>query len=86
VYNDHINHGDADMNTAALSKKLEKAQANYADAVASITLDELLNGVTCPIKAAKIDKAVNALGRIKSTIAVREEAAKLKAAFMDAAA
>lgn len=74
------------MNTVTLNKSLEKAQAAYADAVASITLDELLNGVTCPLKAARIDKAVNALGRIKNTIAVREEAAKLKAAFMDAAA
>lgn len=72
------------MNTAALSKKLEKAQAAYADAVASITLTEMLEGVTCPIKASKIDKAINNLGRIKNTIAVREEAARLKATYMDA--
>ena len=82
--NELINQGDLDMKTSALIKKLEKARADYADAVASITLTELLDGVTCPIKAERIDKAVSNLGRIQRTIAVREEAAKLKLQYIAA--
>lgn len=82
--NELINNGDANMNAVALSNKLEKAQAEYAEAVASITLTELLDGVTCPIKAERIDKAVSNLGRIQRTIAVREEAAKLKLQYIAA--
>lgn len=65
------------MNMAKLEKKLQKANADYADAVASITLTELLEGITCPIKASKIEKTLDKRDRIMRTIEVRKTMSKI---------
>ena len=64
------------MNTQQVINKLSKAKENYAALVASITLDDQINGNQ--VKESAIDLAMGEIERLQMTLSVRQQAAEIE--------
>ena len=72
----HTNEVDKEMNTQQVINKLSKAKENYAALVASITLDDQINGNQ--VKESAIDLAMGEIERLQMTLSVRQQAAEIE--------
>lgn len=64
------------MTTQQVTNKLNKAKSNYAALVASITIDDQINGNQ--VKESAIDLAMDEIERLQMTLSVRQKAAKIE--------
>lgn len=64
------------MTTQQLTQNLNKAKADYAALVASITINDQVNGNQ--VKESAIDLAMDEIERLQMTLSVRQQAAEIE--------